>query len=604
MAEGSIPLERLKKEEHDAPVILHLATSAPEGLFTSHPAAPRCLLALSVVLLALTAQVFRTYIFATPVVYGPDRSLLYPIRTGCNATAPQCQTPAPPSTICQFLPVNDGAPCDQVRTCSFGACLLPTDPDFGKVCYTPVDPRCAVNNVGWLVDGQCTYNTYPDFTPCDPEDESSNNLNNSIIYRGWTCQNAVCTAPIVTQAANQAYQWSINAGLLGAALALETILTSSVSPDLAFLALNVGIILIGWDGFFQDVGLEVTNGLGRSQLALGFVVGGVIFAFAVYSVTQIVKREKLEVQRSVLAVALMIPHGVTLGLVATAYFQTFTQFADAEIVDQFSIVSNFAFPASIFAAAVAIAVSSSVLFTGSHTLGFSALTFVTGVIELAWTSTQYDQGRNTRDDDNKHDFTATTKAWESWAIIAAFFSILIGLIFSVQHSSPRVEKPVANAHRGMAIPIVIVFWTAIGLTASLFQNYYFDRSWSVYGNEMRVIGGHNFGNQMSGFAWEHSIWSAAIASSFGIELLKHGVGTGIAALALTTSANLVGWAAAHQYIGSAIPGTEELRGRTRAWEALCLISALFAFIIAFLTLQSREDKSRDSHPMPAHTDGP
>jgi hypothetical protein len=382
----------------------------------------------------------------------------------------------------------------------------------------------------------------------------------------------------------------VTAGLVAAAVALEFFVTGDVTVELALLAMNVGIILIGWDGRLRDTGLEANSGLGRSQIALGFVVGGFSTLFALYSVlNKHLHAKKRETQHLILGVILLAVHGVVIGLVARAYNETFDHYDRRDIVDQFSIVGSFAFPASLFAAAVAIAVGLALLLTGSFSAGFGSLTFITGVIEIGWAAELYNEGVNNRDNGSGRDFTGTVKAWEAWAIIAGFCSIVVGFVVTYRDSKAterRGDDKLAKMHGGLAILLVIVFYTTIGLTASLFQDYFFDRSWSIYGNNYRVVGGDNFGNQVSGFAWEHSIWAAAVAASFGKSLLRSGSVSGIAALTVTTAANLVGWAAEHHNIGSVRGDSHDLRGRARAWEALCLVSGVCGFLIAVSILRS------------------
>jgi len=152
-----------------------------------------------------------------------------------------------------------------------------------------------------------------------------------------------------------------------------------------------------------------------------------------------------------------------------------------------------------------------------------------------------------------------------------------------------------RAARVVALGLVVVFFTLICIVASLFSKQYLDRKYSNYGNDMRVIGkqSKNYANQISPFAWEFSIWSSAVAASFGIELLIAGWKyPGITALVFTEAANLVGWAAKHTNVGSVQAGWEKLEPITRAWEGVALVAGFLACLGALSLLKSRRQAIR------------
>jgi len=192
------------------------------------------------------------------------------------------------------------------------------------------------------------------------------------------------------------------------------------------------------------------------------------------------------------------------------------------------------------------------------------------------------------------DFTKTCVTWESFAVIAGVVSLgALVLLFNrdeLEQDTKATDEEKQFISRPFALLIVLVFWTLIGLVASLFTSHYYDRAQDKYGNSALVVGAdaNDYGNSVSPFAWEFTIWSSAVASSMGIDAFVNGVpSTGITALTFTTSLNLVGWAAEHIYVGA--PSyldaqshliTTDLNPTTRAWEGVALVSGSLAFLLS------------------------
>jgi hypothetical protein len=368
--------------------------------------------------------------------------------------------------------------------------------------------------------------------------------------------------------------------------------------------------LLGWDGKFKDFGLERNDGIGRSQLAFGLLLGALavivgaiwLFRFAhghQHNVHPNLARPKPNTIHAVFAVALIVFHGVTLGLVSHVLDTTISRYQNGGFENDANIAWNWSYTASIFAAMVAFAVAFTVLLFGRVTNGFGALLFTTGVIELAWAGNHYDQ-----DTLQGGDFTDTFLAWVSFAVIASVFSIIGGLIFAFQ--APTGAKDKDASRRAFSLVSLLVYLTMIGIVASLFQRNFLDRDANTYGTDMRQVDSNqgNYGNQVSGFAWEHSIWACAVAAAWAIEGLFGALSFGITALALTFSANLIGWAATHTYIGSVRYNLEtgeqydELRSRTRAWQGLALAASVITFLVTLHLLFSLK---HDDANRPAET---
>jgi len=263
---------------------------------------------------------------------------------------------------------------------------------------------------------------------------------------------------------------------------------------------------------------------------------------------------------------------------------------------------NWAYPATIFAASVNIALAHSVLRTGTYTQGFAAFSLITGTIALAWASKHQDKGEW-----GNKGFSSSVNAWQSFAIIAGAFSIIVGLLMLVFHKATKTDDqapPNKMVGRVGALVIVVVFFTLIGLVSSLFDKSFLDSSHQ--GNDMRVWEsnkGDPYANYVSGFAWDFSIWASAVAASFGLELLFHGFATGgITALALTQSANLVGWAAKHTNVGSQNPDKDNLNSRTRAWEGVALVAGIICVLVALRGLH--RSKSSATAPAPQQQNNP
>jgi hypothetical protein len=251
---------------------------------------------------------------------------------------------------------------------------------------------------------------------------------------------------------------------------------------------------------------------------------------------------------------------------------------------------------------VAVAVALAVFYYGKPTNGFGAFLFVTGVIELAWASTNVDE-----DSVGVDDFTGTANAWHSFAIMAGVFSILFGLYWAFTKKSATVDDRAhsKNANRGLAFLTVLAFWTMIGIVASLYQHAFLDAQADRYGTNPRITDfatrtDDNYLNQVSAFAWEHSIFAAVVASAMALEILAFGYGSsGIIALTLVNAANLIGWAAYHTYIGS-ITAKDELSATTRAWAALALVAGAVTFLSALNALRSHSGDDHASRPIDEH----
>jgi hypothetical protein len=499
-------------------------------------------------------------------------------------------------------------------TCSNGACSYVNLPDQTRCgsgfapAAAPVTPPVIDNSTAANNSSSATNSSSPITNSSSTENANSDteNTDDSIILRGWTCQTGICESPTRRSVANFAYSASIQAGIIGSALALEKIVTGTFTPDLAALAINAGLIVIGWDGRLQETGLEENTGVGRTQIAFGFIAGSlaVLFGFSLLSTV----RETPQTSLAVIAIILAVVWAIPLGLVCTILTEQYEHF-DQDMIDTgANIAYNWAYPATIFAAMVNIALAHTILHTGSYSQGFAAFSAITGVIALAWASNHEDEGSY----GNSGDFTDTVTSWQSWAIIAGATSLVLGLIMTVRQigdkkrrdagaeSSPSDNKAV----RVVAFLVVVVFFALIGLVSALFSKQYLDRKYSNYGNDMRVIGhrSENYANQVSPFAWDFTIWSSAVVASFGIELLINGWKyPGITALVFAEAANLVGWAAKHTNVGSVQDDWEKLDSITRAWEGVALVAGFLACLGALSLLKSRREAIRPGDATRFHT---
>jgi hypothetical protein len=540
-------------------------------------------------------------------------------------------------------------------------CLAVDDNCFGQVCRTPPDPQCTatINGVvqGSCSGGKCKYTSLSDGTRCtapkplavsstggtpatnttNPNNNSTSNGNTTApdngnstnngngtalpitvgvdvppedaerVLRGWTCQEGVCASQTRNAVSNFALVAAIQAGIIGSALALEKIITGTFTPDLAAFAINAGLIVIGWAARAVDTGLESNSGLGRTQAAFCFIAGAFAVLYGNYLLSTV--RPKI-FSRGYWAVAviLLVFWLVAFGLVSTLLSELFDHM-DTGIADTGANPSfNWAYPATIMAASVNLALAHTLFRTGTYTSGFAAFAAITGVIALAWASQHHDRGEWTV---TGEDFTDTVLAWESFAIIAGAISLICGLALAFKAERRKVDGEGSETKVGRfgALIIILVFFTLIGFVAALFVKEFLIREGVVYGNDMRMVGGdlapdvreENFGNQVSPFAWDFSVWTSAVAAAFGIEVLFHGWGSGgITALTLTQSANLVGWAAQHTRIGSVRPKFRNLDDLTRAWEGLALVAGILTAILAFYILSSRRDLKPDGAPVVVH----
>jgi len=575
----------------------------PDALYATPRFAP-LFFAFNIVLLALTAVVFQKEVFSTAIL-DSDKPLA--CSSNCTAGDARCQAvigECLTSGTCYYPPASDGAACAGADfTCWNGQCLSSTDPCYGKLCRAPVDDRCVASASngsspldGTCVNGECQYQLLPDNTRCPAVRGDSENL---IALKGWTCQKGICTSPTQNAVADYAYSASIQAGIIGSALALEIYFTGDFTPDLAALAINSGLIVIGWDGFFVDTGLEADTGVGRTQVAFGFIAGGFAIIFGNWLLSTKSKAD-ISIKNRIVAYVLIGLWLVTFGLVSQMLAQTFENFDQGRLDDNANITYFWAYQATIFAASVNIAVAHSLLRTDSCSSGFAAFSAITAIIALAWASQHQDKEGGEK---NHNDFTETALAWQSLAIISGSISLVIGLFLTVTQKPNRSnDDKEVKVSRLFALVIVVVFCTLIGIVAALFTKHYFERREDVYGVDPRVVGGenslnymtNNWANQVSPFAWDFSIWASAVAASFGVELLIHGGGSaGLAALAFTQTANLVGWAGKHSNVGNVRPAFDELKGTTEAWEGIALTAGIICALFA-LTLIRRQGKQSDA----------
>jgi hypothetical protein len=209
---------------------------------------------------------------------------------------------------------------------------------------------------------------------------------------------------------------------------------------------------------------------------------------------------------------------------------------------------------------------------------------------LAWSSKHVEKDVYGPSGDVDSDFTESVSAWQSWAVIAGAISLVVGLVLGLTHKPAKPEATTSKANRVFALLIVGCFWTLMGIVANNFDESYFDRDEGFFGNNMRDFRSEsNYANLISPFAWDFSIWTAVVASSFGLELLIRGhVTTGIAALTMTQAANLVGWAARHQNEGSPDPVEDDLEPEVRAWTALALVSGVLTFLVCHFIFFGKE----------------
>jgi hypothetical protein len=385
---------------------------------------------------------------------------------------------------------------------------------------------------------------------------------------------------------------------------LEKIITGTFTPDLAALAINAGLIVIGWTGRAIDTGLEASTGLGRTQAAFCFIAGGFAVLYGNFLLSTV--RPKVSKGLVGAAIVLLVFWLVAFGVVSTVLSEMFDHM-DIGVADiGANPTFNWAYTATIFAASVNLALAHTMFRTGTYTSGFAAFAAITGVIALAWAGQHHDRGEwNT----SSADFTDTILAWESFAVIAGAISLILGLFlaFTAERRKDH-EGSEGKVGRLGALVVVLVFFTLIGFVAALFVKQFLVREGLVYGNDMRMVGGElypdvreeNFGNQVSPFAWDFSVWTSAVAAAFGIEVLINGWGSGgIAALTLTQAANLVGWAAQHTHVGSVRPKFDNLDDLTRAWEGLALVGGIITALLAFYIL-SRRDGKADGNPVVVH----
>jgi len=471
---------------------------------------------------------------------------------------------------------------------------------------------------GTCSNGVCSYQALPDGTLCGPDfssDAATNNPNTNSSDANSTSSDANSTTPAtapgpskwlgssclagrcVTKTASEvssfAYDAAISTGIVSSALAIEALITGSGSPDLAGFAITTGLIAMGWTGYSRDVGAYPhDSALVRAQNAFVFISVGVAILFAMHLLRE--KKGQTTLVLRVLAISNIIVSTVQFGLVARLLDQHFDYNAEGKEDSDANILFNWAYPATIYAASVSVAVAISILFSGSVSSGFAAFQLITGVIALAWASNLNDE--DTVGTNPPSNFTDTSLAWQSFAIIAGAHSVIAGLILIIKGKaadSPFAAKILEKLRipaRILSVLLLALFFTIIGQVSSLFHDHFLHGD--ARGANMLIVdasAADNYGNVVSPFAWPISIWTSAVVCAFSIEVLKNGVAqTGITALALTEAANLLGWSADHTYYGSQI--YDSIEGTTRGWQAVCLGSSIVAFLFALhLLLAHQED---------------
>jgi len=392
---------------------------------------------------------------------------------------------------------------------------------------------------------------------------------------------------------------------VSSALAVEVLLTGSASVDLAAFTITTALIAMGWTGYSRDQGaFPHDRALIRTQNAFVFVGAGLAIIFAAMWIRKKKEGKSSNTPERIIAIINIVISTVQFGLVAHLLNRHF-DYNNTGVVDvDANILFNWAYPATIYAASVSVAVAFALLAVGKEgvSAGFGVFQLVTGVIALAWASNLQDQGRN-----GHGSFSDTSDAWQSFAIIAGAWSIVAGLIILVRSVRPenilnRLENVAKNVNRGLALLLVIVFCVVIGQVSSLYHKHYISAAPAPgRGNDMLIVdadGNHNYGNAVSPFAWPISIWTSAVVVSFGLEIIAKGgaAHTGIVALALTEAANLLGWAAQHDHFGS--PVADSIEGTTRGWAAVCLGGSVVAFFLALTLLRSEHELTGDDFRNP------
>jgi len=221
------------------------------------------------------------------------------------------------------------------------------------------------------------------------------------------------------------------------------------------------------------------------------------------------------------------------------------------------------------------------LMTDSFSTGFAWFSMIVNLIASAWASKHNYYGTT-----DSSDFTNTALTWQSFAIIAGALTFFINGFLIFVGGGENKNKP-GPSRRLIGLVVAIIFCTLIGLVAALFDKHFFTPEKTRRGTNMLIVAASptdNYGNSVSPFAWPISIWTSSVCAGFALEVLINGGSTGIAALAVTEAALLIGWAANHTYFGSAI--YDSLDGLTRAWEGVALASALFVFLFALSAVMS------------------
>jgi hypothetical protein len=567
-------------------------------------------------MLALTAQVFREDYFGL-FKYSNAKST-----PECENSDTRCQSAN--GTVnqagqCSYERVAEGGPCNwgsvdrpelQGFLCHLGACIRTTDACVSQQCAN-VDPECQAPQAT-CENGKCKYQNFPDGTLCNyggggNGETSGNNTNtkDNTVLVGASCSQGKCAPKTESEVSSFAYDASIGTGIVSGALAIEAMYLGVLSADLAGFAICVALVAMGWTGYSRDVGAyRGDDALVRSQNALLFISAGLAIIFALGGLsTHLKAKKKLGFLLTAIAIGNIIVSAVQFGLVAQLFSEHFDDNTKGVVDPNANILFNWSYTATIYAACVAIGNSIAIFTAGSVSTGFGAFQSFTGIIALAWASNHKDEGSY------GSDFTHTALTWISFAIIAGAWSFFVGIYLIItgkaNESKFAVESKDKSVWYRLAGAILFILaCVIIGQVASLFDEHYLkESSERTRGSNMLIVdagptaqnpNGDNYGNAVSPFAWPISIWTSAVLGGFGIDALKHGIGSiGITALALTEAANLLGWAAQHTYFGSAV--FDSIEGTTRGWQAVALGTSILAIFVAFWMLMSQDVERENEH---------
>jgi len=532
---------------------------------TSQTQGARRILVINVVLLALTAHLFRTSIFNLQPAAVSD----CPVDARC-ATLDANTTHS--SGFCTYTSLGpDGSQCvgfEQTNLrCFQNHCLPPNDRCVAVECSNPPDAECSAPT-GSCSNGVCNYQALADGTRCGGS-----------VSLGRTCLSGICASPARTTIRNYAFEFAIYSGITTVALALEVLFTQTATSDLAALSINFGALLLGFTAKHLDIGVVTSTGIGRTQAAFGIIAGSFSILFGGRWLHQ--KRDVAHETNNVGALGLVVFWGVALGLAATTLSFSFNDANQGIYNPDSNVEFYFAQSATYVAAAVNLAFAHNILNTGSFTKSFLSLSCFTAIVALAFVSAWYQGDKLSTTKAHARAFTDTAVAWASFVIISTALSVVLWVYFLYKggeqkpHIS-RVEHPKeALAKPRSALNLALNF-VLIGLVAKLFQKHYFDRNDKVYGNDPLVVNPDNYGNIVSAFAWPVSIWAATVACSRVVGGLAAAEDWGIQFLNVLFSITLVGFASQHTVFALDQNG---LSITARAWAGLALVTGSVNFVV-------------------------